>query len=449
MDHRRLLEHLFREFDLSFARAPVSLNTGMNTRSASHVTASGITATMKTTLVVLAAVVLAIANAAAQELTAIFDGKTLDGWVQRGGKAKYAVEDGVIVGTTVKGTPNSFLCTEREYGDFVLELEVKADRKLNSGIQIRSHCFDHETSYDSGTNTAKIPAGRVHGYQVEVDSNPSRSWSGGIYEEGRRGWLFPLDKNKAAGAAFKFGEWNQYRIECRGPSLKTWVNGVPAADLLDAETPSGFIALQVHSSQTEGIQVAWRNLRIQDLGRHVWKPAWRGNDLSGGHIIGKGEWKVEAGVIHATHKASEKEFGHLVSDQTLSDFVVRIKYKAVKGNSGLYFRVEETGASGVSGFQAEIDAEKDAAGLYETNGRAWVSQPAADLVKRWFRPQAWNTMTVYALGRRIATDLNGGRISELQDDPGRLEGHSALQLHGSQDVEVYFKDIELLLPAED
>lgn len=405
---------------------------------------------MKRTLTLLVAgLTLAAAKTSAQELSPIFNGKNLDGWVQRGGKARYAVEDGVVVGTTVKGTPNSFLCTEKEYGDFILELEMKADRNLNSGIQIRSHCYDHETTYEAGAKTAKIPAGRVHGYQVEVDSQPSRRWSGGIYEEGRRGWLFDLTKNKAAGEAFKFGEWNKYRVECVGPSIKTWVNGVPAADLLDAETLSGFIALQVHSSQTEGLQVSWRNIQLKDLGRHVWKPAWNGKDFSDAHIIGKGQWKVENGVIHGTHSAAEKEFGHIVSNDTISDFVARLKYKAVKGNSGFYFRVDENGASGVSGFQAEIDAEKDAAGLYETNGRAWVSQPSPEQVNRSFKPQDWNTMTVYALGRRIATDLNGGRISELRDDPGRSEGHLALQLHGGQDVEVYFKDLEILSSAED
>lgn len=405
---------------------------------------------MKRTLALLVAgFTLAAVITTAQEMSPLFNGKNLDGWVQRGGKATYVVQDGVIVGTTVKGTPNSFLCTEKEYGDFILELEVKADRNLNSGIQIRSHCDDHETTFDNGAKTAKIPAGRVHGYQVEVDSNPNRRWSGGIYEEGRRGWLFNLTSNKPAGDAFKFGEWNKYRIECRGPSIKTWVNGVPAADLLDAEKLSGFIALQVHSSKTEGLEVSWRNIRLQDLGRHVWKPAWNGKDFSDAHIIGQGQWKVEDGVIHGTHKASDKDYGHLVSNDTVSDFVARIKYKAVKGNSGFYFRTDETGASGVSGFQAEIDAEKDAAGLYETNGRAWVSQPTAEQVQRAFRPQAWNTMTVYALGRRIATDLNGVRMAELRDDPGRTTGHFALQLHGSQDVEVYFKDIEILAPAED
>ena len=123
---------------------------------------------------------------------------------------------------------------------------------------------------------------------------------------------------------------------------------------------------------------------------------------------------------------------------------MRLKYRAVKGNSGLYFRIEEKGFSCVSGFQAEIDAEKDAGGLYETNGRAWVSQPADADVKKWFRPQDWNTMTVAAHGRRITVSVNGCQSAELLDDPGRTEGRFALQVHGGQDVDVFFKDIEIL-----
>jgi len=389
-----------------------------------------------------------VTPAKSEELQPIFNGTNLDGWIQRGGKAKYAIEDGVIVGSSIKGTPNSFLCTEKEYGDFILDLEVKADAGLNSGVQIRSHCFDQATTYDFGPEPIKIPAGRVHGYQVEVDHQASRRWSGGVYEEGRRGWLYPLDKNKAAGEAFKLGEWNKYRIECVGASIKTWVNDVLATDLIDAETLSGFIGLQVHGTQTEGLHVRFRNIRLQDLGRHVWKPAWNGRDFSAAHIIGKGEWKVEDGVIHGTHSKSEKEFGHLVTNDSLDDFVVRMNYKSVKGNSGFYFRIEEKGASGVSGFQAEIDAEKDAGGLYETNGRAWVSNPSPNFLKTFFKPQEWNRMTVYALDRRIATDVNGHRVAELRDDPGRTQGLFALQLHANQDVDVYFKGLEILKKDE-
>ncbi len=385
---------------------------------------------------------------AAENLQPIFDGKSLAGWVQRGGKAKYEVADGCVVGTTVANTPNSFLCTEKEYGDFILELELNADPKLNSGIQIRSHCYDRPTQFFWNGKTNTVPAGRVHGYQVEIDQSDKRRWSGGIYEEGRRGWLFPLATNSPGGRAYKIGEWNKYRIECIGGSIKTWVNGEPAADLFDTAALKGLIALQVHGTKEVGLKVRWRNIRLQDLGEHVWKPLWDGKTLAGWHVIGKGDWNIADGSICATHAKDEKDFGHLVTDQTFTDFAVRVTYRSIKGNSGLYFRVDETGFSDVSGFQAEIDAEKDAGGLYETNGRAWVSQPKPEDVKKWFRPQLWNTMTVLAQGRRIAVDVNGHKSAELLNDPGRLQGRLALQVHGGQDVEVCFKDIEMLVKAQ-
>ncbi len=187
---------------------------------------------------------------------ALFDGKTLSGWIQRGGKARYHVEDGAIVGTTVPNTPNSFLCTEKTYSDFILELDFRIDPGLNSGVQIRSQSLK---SYKNG---------RDHGYQVAIDPSV-RAWSGGIYDEARRGWLNNLADNEPARKAFKNGEWNRFRIEALGDSIKTWLNGVPAADLVDSMTPSGFIALQVHSTKSQKpLHVWWRNIRIRDLSQH-------------------------------------------------------------------------------------------------------------------------------------------------------------------------------------
>ena len=195
----------------------------------------------------------------------LFDGKSLDGWTQRGGKAQYTVENGELVGTSVPNTSNSFLCTDKDYGDFILEVEFKVAENLNSGIQIRSQCFDEPVEAERGGKKRKIPAGRVHGYQVEIDPS-DRAWSGGIYDEARRGWLNDLADNEAAQKAFEPGDWNKFRIECRGDSIKTWINGVPAADLKDDMTPSGFIALQVHGvgNKTDPRQVRWRNVRIQE-----------------------------------------------------------------------------------------------------------------------------------------------------------------------------------------
>jgi hypothetical protein len=229
---------------------------------------------LKLKLNLLLAVVLAAGSAVwaqpsksnADGWVALFDGKTLNGWVQRGGQAKYRAENGEIIGTTVPNTPNSFLCTDRDYADFILELEFKVDPKLNSGVQIRSQHFAEPKQIERDGRTIKIATGRVHGYQVEIDPS-SRAWSGGIYDEGRRGWLNDLKANDAARKAFKSEDWNHFRIECRGDSIKTWINGVPAADLKDSLTPSGFIALQVHGigKRTDELEVRFRNIRLKEL----------------------------------------------------------------------------------------------------------------------------------------------------------------------------------------
>jgi len=201
----------------------------------------------------------------------LFDGKSLDGWVQKGGTAEYHVVDGTIVGTSVPKTGNSFLCTDRDYSDFVLEVEFRVDPPLNSGIQIRSNMYEESKTYktDNGKEVT-VKAGRVHGYQVEIDPS-DRAWSGGIYDEGRRGWLNDLKENPEARKAFKQNDWNKYRIECRGDSIKTFVNGVPAADLKDDMTSTGFIALQVHGVGKDenkiGKQVRWRNIKIAELNK--------------------------------------------------------------------------------------------------------------------------------------------------------------------------------------
>lgn len=214
---------------------------------------------MKRYIVILLALILVSISLpeisfAAEEWESLFNGKTLNGWIQHNGKAKYTVEDGMIVGTTVLNTPNSFLCTEKNYTDFIMELDFLVEQGMNSGIQIRSHSFKHYKDY------------RVHGYQIEIDTS-DRAWSAGIYDEARRGWLFDLKDKPEAQKAFKQNQWNHYRIEAVGDQVRTWVNGVPAADLKDDMTSTGFIALQVHNSKEAGKKIKWRNIRIQDLTR--------------------------------------------------------------------------------------------------------------------------------------------------------------------------------------
>ena len=231
-------------------------------------------------------------------------------------------------------------------------------------------------------------------------------------------------------------------IEARGPALKTWVNGVPCADLLDTWELEGLIALQVHVAKQGRIR--WRNIRIKDLGRSSWQPLWDGKTLDGWKKIGGGDWSIDDGAIHGTSAASESRHGHLITRDSFRDFAVRLKFKAVKGNSGLYVRVEEGGGIGVKGLQAEIDPANDVGGLYETDGRAWVVRPKPEDVAKWLKPGDWNALAVIALGNRVVVQLNGHQTAEVRDDPGREAGHLALQLHGGQDLDVWFKDIEYL-----
>ena len=216
-----------------------------------------------------AALVLAGVARAADGWVDLFNGKNLDGWEQHSGTAKYRVENGEIVGTTVLKTGNSFLCTKKTYGDFILEFEFKVAKDMNSGVQFRSEFYVSETEKEINGKKKKFPADRVFGYQYEIDPSP-RAYTAGIYDEARRGWLADLKDNPAAQKAFKQGDWNKARIECRGDQIQTFINGVKAADLKDGMTLRGVIALQVHGigdgkKNPPGEEIRWRNIRLKEL----------------------------------------------------------------------------------------------------------------------------------------------------------------------------------------
>ena len=284
-----------------------------------------------------------------------------EGWRQLGGAAEYTLEDGVVVGTAVIETPNSFLATETEYGDFALQLEFRIDEGLNAGVQIRSHS---DPEYRNGT---------VHGYQVEIDPS-ARAWSAGVYDEARRGWLYPLAANPAASEAFRQGGWNHLYIEAIGPEIRTWLNNVPATFLIDEMTPKGFIALQVHSVGPEqgGLQVRYRNVWLRTEGlvpsgrRFPYIVDTRPNRLSeaeaalGWRLLFDGEsteawrgahredfpemgWEVRDGEL--TVLASEPgkpRGGGIVTRETFSAFELQLEFRMTEGaNSGIKYLVTE------------------------------------------------------------------------------------------------------------
>jgi sugar phosphate isomerase/epimerase len=306
----------------------------------------------------------------------LFDGKTLKGWVQRGGAARYAVKDGAIVGYTVPNTKNTFLCTARRYGDFVLELEFKVDPELNSGVQIR------------GQSRPDYQDGRVHGYQVEIDPDVKRGrmWTGGLYDEGRRGWLVDLRDNDAARQAFRPGAWNRMRVEARGDRIKTWINDVPAADLVDAKDLDGFIGLQVHQvgKREEPLTVAWRRLRLQDLGRRAWRPVLPGKDGEKARLPGEvgrrgdGSFEVTNQIVGSLPAgASRAGLALLPPLSAAGDGIAfRAEVKVTSGNGGLYLDARAAeGLAQAAGLQVDLDARRGP-GLYESGGRGWLWRAA-------------------------------------------------------------------------
>ena len=384
----------------------------------------------------LIAATLILSSSANEKWTSLFNGESLDGWIQRGGKAKYTVEDGCIVGRTIPKTPNSFLCTEKQYGDFILEYEFKVDPRLNSGVQIRSQTKE---------------SGRVFGYQIEIDpdTNRNRMWTGGIYDEARRGWLNDLSKNEKARKAFKPNDWNKIKVHANGDSIRTWINGVPAADLVDSMTQSGFIGLQVHGigNKSDGpYEVRWRNIRIQDMGSHKWSSIFDGKSLQGWKALPGGTWQVDEGRIIGKSPKEEKRHGILLTERTFENFTVRAQFKVNSGDSGFYFRCEPVpGGVSVHGFQVEVDYSQETGGLYETGGRGWVKKPTKEEIpKKKYKPGEWTTLNLSAHDGRIVVHINGQKTSELFNDKGRKSGHIGLQLHGGDTMDVEFKNIEIL-----
>jgi hypothetical protein len=201
---------------------------------------------------------------------------SLIGWKKVGGAGRFSIEQGAIVGTSVVDSVNTFLVTENEYGDFILELDVMMESpKSNSGIQTRSHFG------------GSVHPNKVYGRQMELDPS-ARKWAGGIYDEERREWLYPLTLNVPAKEAFVVGKYNHVKIECIGNEMKTWINRIPAAYLIDTLDSNGFIGLQVHAAgevEEPGTRVYFKNIKIKTSSL---KPEKFPSEI---HVVNTGELK--------------------------------------------------------------------------------------------------------------------------------------------------------------
>jgi len=399
-------------------------------------------------IVITAMVAIVTISAWAQEpkWENLFNGRNLRGWEKLNGTAEYKIEDNAIVGISKMNTPNTFLATKKMYSDFILEFEFKVDDGLNSGVQFRSNSLKDYMN------------GRVHGYQFEIDPS-SRAWTGGIYDEARRGWLYPMNYNPEGQKAFKNGEWNKARIEAIGSSIRTWVNGVSCTDLLDNTTLSGFIALQVHSignADLEGKTVAWRNIRIltQDLERFKtpendkvkqintiantisereaaegWKLLWDGKTAEGwrgaklDHFPEKG-WSIDNGVlkVHKSGGGESTNGGDIVTTRPYKNFMLKVDFRITEGaNSGIKYFVDTNlnkGEGSAIGCEFQIlDDKKHPDAKLGVEGNRTLGS-LYDLIPapkdKPFRGGFFNTAMVVVKGNHVEHWLNGVKIIEYQ-----------------------------------
>ncbi|MCX2584561.1 3-keto-disaccharide hydrolase [Pedobacter sp. MR22-3] len=387
-------------------------------------------------------------SAAAQKTKPLFDGKTLTGWKAVAGAASYKAENGMIVGTMTKDTPNSFLITEKEFGDFILELDVKLEGdNTNSGIQTRSHIKPEG-------NRGK---GLVYGRQVEIDPT-ARAWTGGIYDEARRLWLYPLGLNPAARSLYKKNEFNHYRIECMGNETKTWVNGKPVAYVIDTLDQSGFIGLQVHSIgnnlENDGKKVYFKNINIQTenlkpkaFPKGIYTVNLNPNSLSayekseGYQLLFDGKssngwvgahqttfpekgWKIENGIISVEPSggAESTNGGDIVTKAEYAAFDLSFEFRLTPGaNSGLKYFVtlnEKSKGSAIGLEYQVLDDELHPDAKLGRDGNRTLAS-LYDLITakkeaRYLRPiGSWNNarLVVYP-DKKVEHYLNGVKVLE-------------------------------------
>lgn len=384
----------------------------------------------------------------------LFNGKDLSGWEKRNGTAEYMVRNGVIVGTTETKTPNTFLCTKETFSDFILELEIWGDAAINSGIQFRSNSLPEYKN------------GRVHGYQAEADPS-QRAYSGGIYDEGRRGWLYPLSLNPEARTAYKLGQWNTYRIEAVGHELRIWVNGVNTANVVDDMTASGFIGLQVHGigndEEKAGREIRWRNIRIKTdnleadrwpMAPHApelnyipntlteyevskgWRMLWDGKTTEGWRSARAQEfpekgWEIEDGVLSVLESdgGESTNGGDIITRDKFSSFELMLEFKITEGaNSGIKYFVDpeiNKGPGSSIGLEYQIlddkehpDAQKGVKGnrtlasLYDLIPAGNLSVPGRN--KPFRGVGEWNQARLIVKGNHIEHWLNGFKVLEYE-----------------------------------
>jgi len=412
---------------------------------------------MKKLIVLVVLMLTATITINAQEWVGLFNGENLKGWEKLDGSAEYRVENGEVIGVSKTGIPNTFMATKKVYGDFILEYEMKMDRGLNSGVQFRS--------------VALQPDGRkrVNGYQVECDDHDGRPWAGGIYEEASRGWLYPMSYHMCVTRENKRGEWNKIRVEAVGSTIRTYINDINFANLVDDARSEGFIALQVHGIGNEvaleGKEIRWKNIRIltEDPGKYMlsgvelspevsyldndltpaqkeegWKLLWDGMSSKGWRgarldAFPEKGWSMKDGLL-TVEKSGGGESAHggdIVTIKKYKSFVLEVDFRITKGaNSGIKYVVDpdlNTGAGSAIGCEFQIlddrnhpDAKQGIAGnrtlasLYDLIKADALLYGQDNNPKRFNGVGTWNRARIEVRGAKVAHYLNGIKVVEYE-----------------------------------
>lgn len=418
----------------------------------------------------------------AGENTSLFNGKNLKGWKIVNGKAAYAIVNNEIVGTSTLHSPNSFLATEKQYTNFILEYDMKLGEGLNSGVQIRSHSIP------------EVMNGRVHGIQIECEDT-QRGWAGGIYDEARKGWRYPMEYNPAAKTAFKKGEWNHYKVVAFEHHIMTWVNGVPCANLLEDVVETGFIALQVHdigsNEALNGKSISWRNIMLQEITQadfdkisttapqvsylkneltaeektDGWKLLWDGKTTNGWRgakldHFPAGGWKIEDGTLQVLDSGGGESTngGDIVTDKKYKNFILELDFQLSEGaNSGIKYFVDtelNQGAGSSIGCEFQIlddkkhpdaklgvDGNRTLGSLYDlitANGKEFNPYLPTNKYVNGF--DQWNRARIEVKGKHVVHYLNGIKVVEYERD---TQEWRALVAYSKYRVWPHFGEAEL------
>ncbi|ESP89799.1 3-keto-disaccharide hydrolase [Candidatus Halobonum tyrrellensis] len=370
------------------------------------------------------------------EFVSLFDGGSLADsyWHQVNGQANYSAEDGVIVGSSVPESPNSFLTHYKVFDDFEVRMEVHLDQAMNSGVQVRSNLSREKPE--------------VHGPQVEIELSGEGTQqfppaeSGYVYGESLdTGWL---SQERPPTDAFDNDGWNDYRIRVEGDTIRTWINGreIETLDLgqyadVPHLVPMGVLGLQVHAIDAEGYTVRWRNVRINELDADEWTPLFDGRGTEGWTgLAGEGDVGVSDDVLELRGGESFS----LRTEERYDDFVFETWVDA-DAEGGVLFR--NPGEGRVDGYRVDVDPTDGMTGsLSDAASGEYLKDTSGEAVSEMaFHPDQWNYLRVLANGETLRVWVNGVTTAWLTDG-AHSSGYLGLQ-HLGGDGALRFRELSV------